>query len=237
MVPWGAFRPALAQVGRKPKARRKSRAGRKREGGVRPANLDRWRSGPHCSRPLCRARSTPCRGKPANAIARGERANQTAYQVQDRLSFMRFLGPGLEERLPGAKTVWLCCKGLAPAGTVKALFKQFNYPARQGDIARGGQVGRGSAAEPYLAGRESGRARSRLVTCLRAGRTSPRRGHRRAPTRAGPGRTTRAPKPTRTTGTWSVSTAGPWCHVSTAALHDSPADRAPVPPDSQAVAG
>jgi IS5 family transposase len=29
------------------------------------------------------------------------------YQVQDRLSFMRFLGLQLEDRVPDAKTVWL----------------------------------------------------------------------------------------------------------------------------------
>ena len=29
------------------------------------------------------------------------------YQVRDRLSFMRFLGLGLGDRVPDAKTVWL----------------------------------------------------------------------------------------------------------------------------------
>ena len=33
--------------------------------------------------------------------------DQVEYQLRDRLSFMRFLGLGLEDRVPDAKTVWL----------------------------------------------------------------------------------------------------------------------------------
>ncbi|ARW48419.1 hypothetical protein NBRC3280_1603 [Acetobacter pasteurianus NBRC 3280] len=32
---------------------------------------------------------------------------RTEYLINDRLSFMRFLGLGLSERVPDAKTVWL----------------------------------------------------------------------------------------------------------------------------------
>jgi hypothetical protein len=32
--------------------------------------------------------------------------DQVEYQLRDRLSFMRFLGLGLEDRVPDAKTVW-----------------------------------------------------------------------------------------------------------------------------------
>jgi IS5 family transposase len=43
--------------------------------------------------------------------------------------------------VPDAKTVWLCRKALAKAGMVDELFAQFDgYPARQGYIARGGQI-------------------------------------------------------------------------------------------------
>ena len=67
--------------------------------------------------------------------------DQIEYQVRDRLSFMRFLGLGLEDRVPDAKTVWLYREALAQAGMVEALFKQFDgYLARQGYIARGGQI-------------------------------------------------------------------------------------------------
>ena len=52
-----------------------------------------------------------------------------------------FLGLGLEDRVPDAKTVWLYREGLAQAGMVEALFQQFDgYLARQGYIARGGQI-------------------------------------------------------------------------------------------------
>lgn len=33
--------------------------------------------------------------------------DQTEYQINDRLSFMRFLGLGLGDRVPDAKTIWL----------------------------------------------------------------------------------------------------------------------------------
>ena len=54
---------------------------------------------------------------------------------------MRFLGLGLEGRVPDAKTVWLYRERLVQADMVEVLFKQFDgYLARQGYIARGGQI-------------------------------------------------------------------------------------------------
>uniref|UniRef100_UPI00399AD110 transposase n=1 Tax=Roseovarius halophilus (ex Wu et al. 2025) TaxID=3376060 RepID=UPI00399AD110 len=54
---------------------------------------------------------------------------------------MRFLGLGLEDRVPDAKTVWLYREGLVETGLVEELFRQFDgYLARQGYIARGGQI-------------------------------------------------------------------------------------------------
>jgi hypothetical protein len=51
----------------------------------------------------------------------------------------RFLG--LRDRVPDAKTVWLYRAGLAQAGMVEALFNRFDgFLARQGYIARGGQI-------------------------------------------------------------------------------------------------
>jgi IS5 family transposase len=55
--------------------------------------------------------------------------DQIEYQVRDRLSFMRFLGLGLQDRVPDAKTVWLYREALAQAGLVEALFKQFESGA------------------------------------------------------------------------------------------------------------
>lgn len=33
--------------------------------------------------------------------------DQTEYQINDRISFMRFLGLGMGDRIPDAKTIWL----------------------------------------------------------------------------------------------------------------------------------
>lgn len=117
VVPWEEFRPVLEGVWCKPAAERKSRTGR----------------------------------KPMDAIVMFKTLvlsalynlfdDQIEYQVRDRLSFMRFLGLGLEDRVPDAKTVWLYRERLAQAGKVEALFNQFDgYLARQGYIARGGQI-------------------------------------------------------------------------------------------------
>ena len=117
VVPWEEFRATLERVWRKPDAERKSRAGR----------------------------------KPMDAVLMFKALvlsalynlsdDQIEYQVRDRLSFMRFLGLGLGDRVPDAKTVWLYREALAKAGMVEALFSQFDgYLARQGYIARGGQI-------------------------------------------------------------------------------------------------
>ena len=41
--------------------------------------------------------------------------DQTEYQIRDRLSFMRFLGLDLDQRIPDAKTIWLFRETLAQA--------------------------------------------------------------------------------------------------------------------------
>ena len=66
---------------------------------------------------------------------------QVEYQIRDRLSFMRFLGLGLEDCVPDATTVWLFREALAKAGLVKSLFERFNqHLDAKGYIARGGQI-------------------------------------------------------------------------------------------------
>ena len=42
--------------------------------------------------------------------------DQTEYQIRDRLSFMRFVGLALEDRVPDAKTIWLFREQLTRAG-------------------------------------------------------------------------------------------------------------------------
>ena len=116
-VPWEEFRPALERIWRKPDAERKSRAGRKSMDAV-----------------------LMFKTLVLSALYNLS-DDQIEYQVRDRLSFMRFPGLGLEDRVPDAKTVWLYREALAQAGKVQELFKQFDgYLARQGYIARGGQI-------------------------------------------------------------------------------------------------
>src|SRR5262249_56297624 len=66
---------------------------------------------------------------------------QVEYQIRDRISFMRFLGLGLEDGVPDATTVWLFREALAKAGLVKTLFERFNrHLDAKGYIACGGQI-------------------------------------------------------------------------------------------------
>ena len=63
------------------------------------------------------------------------------YQIRDRLSFMRFLGLELEDRVPDAKTVWLFREGLRNLGLVEILFQRFHSQlATHGYVARAGQM-------------------------------------------------------------------------------------------------
>lgn len=63
------------------------------------------------------------------------------YQLRDRLSFMRFLGLGLGDKVPDAKTVWMYREQLAQAGAVEALFARFDAHLKaSGYLAMGGQI-------------------------------------------------------------------------------------------------
>src|SRR5450759_4769586 len=63
------------------------------------------------------------------------------FLINDRLSFMRFLGLGLEDRVPDARTIWLFRKRLTTAGAIKTLFERLDATLRQADyIAMSGQI-------------------------------------------------------------------------------------------------
>ena len=67
--------------------------------------------------------------------------DQVEHQIRDRLSFMRFLGLGLEDRVPDAKTVWLYREQLTQAGVIETLFETFDGHLKdQGYLAMGGQI-------------------------------------------------------------------------------------------------
>jgi transposase, IS5 family len=67
--------------------------------------------------------------------------DQTEYQIRDRLSFMRFLGLALEDRVPDAKTIWLFREQLTRVGAIERLFERFDTVLRAaGYLAMGGQI-------------------------------------------------------------------------------------------------
>ncbi len=67
--------------------------------------------------------------------------DQTEYQIRDRLSFMRFLGLDLDQRIPDAKTIWLFRETLTQAQVMSTLFDQFEaYLAAHGLQPRSGQL-------------------------------------------------------------------------------------------------
>jgi IS5 family transposase len=67
--------------------------------------------------------------------------DQAEFQIQDRLSFMRFLGLGLGDRVPDAKTIWLFREHLTQARAVETLFARFDeHLGKAGYLAMGGQI-------------------------------------------------------------------------------------------------
>lgn len=63
------------------------------------------------------------------------------FMIRDRLSFMRFLGLGLADRTPDAKTIWLYREQLVRAGAMEKLFRRFDEALHNaGYLAMGGQI-------------------------------------------------------------------------------------------------
>ena len=117
VVPWEDFRGCLDAVWRRSDKARKSRAGRKPWGRGGDVQDD------HSERALQSV------------------DDQVEHQIRDRLSFMRFLGLGLEDRVPDAKTVWLYREQLTQAGVIETLFETFDGHLKdQGYLAMGGQI-------------------------------------------------------------------------------------------------
>ena len=114
LVPWEDFRPVLETVWRKPKRERKSTAGRKPWDAVLMFK----------------------------AVVLGALYNLSdealEHEIGDRLTFMRFLGLGLQDRTPDATTVWQYRERLAKAGIVEELFDRFDSFLRAGATRRRG---------------------------------------------------------------------------------------------------
>ena len=63
------------------------------------------------------------------------------FLINDRLSFMRFLGLGLDDRMPDARTIWLFREKLTKAGAIETLFARFDAAVRAaGYIPMSGQI-------------------------------------------------------------------------------------------------
>jgi hypothetical protein len=71
---------------------------------------------------------------------------RTEYLIQDRLSFMRFLGLGLADTVPDANTIWTFREALTRAkiqgeSAIEILFNRFDAAlAAAGFLAMGGQI-------------------------------------------------------------------------------------------------
>jgi transposase, IS5 family len=66
---------------------------------------------------------------------------RTEVLINDRLSFMRFLGLALGDRVPDATTIWLFREKLTKAGVIQALFSRFDAAVRAaGYIPMSGQI-------------------------------------------------------------------------------------------------
>ena len=67
--------------------------------------------------------------------------DQTEYQINDRISFMRFLGFEIGDRVPDAKTIWLYEDMLSKSEAGKAIFDQFFLAIlEKGYITRVGSI-------------------------------------------------------------------------------------------------
>lgn len=63
------------------------------------------------------------------------------YQITDRLSFQRFLGISLGDKVPDAKTIWLYNEMLRQSGALSVLFAMFNsYLEAMGIITHKGTI-------------------------------------------------------------------------------------------------
>jgi transposase, IS5 family len=67
--------------------------------------------------------------------------DRAEFMINDRLSFMRFLGLGSGDGAPDAKTIWAFRERLTRAGAVEALFARFDGAIRKaGDIPMSGRI-------------------------------------------------------------------------------------------------
>lgn len=114
LIPWEEFRPILSQIRHK---ERKSNAGRKPLDDILMFKLLVLQNLYNLS------------------------DDELEYQANDRLSFMRFLGLGIEDKVPDSKTIWLFREQLTRQDLIVELFELFDTHLRKnGYQAKGGQI-------------------------------------------------------------------------------------------------
>ena len=114
IVPWEEFRPLLEQIHQK---ERKSNAGRKPLDVILMFKLLLLQKFYNIS------------------------DEELEYQVNDRLSFMKFLGLGIEDTIPDGTTVWSFREQLMKHDLIRKLFDKFDrYLRREGYEAKEGQI-------------------------------------------------------------------------------------------------
>lgn len=60
--------------------------------------------------------------------------DQTEYMINDRMSFQRFIGLTLADKVPDAKTIWAFREALSQKDKMKNLFKKFNVELERSGI-------------------------------------------------------------------------------------------------------
>lgn len=113
--------------------------------------------------------------------------DQAEFVIQDRLSFMRFLGLSLSEKVPDAKTIWLFRENLVRAGAIDNLFARFDkHLSRSGYLAKGGQIIDATIIQaPGQHNSQDEKAAIKAGKSPTRGRTNPPGSRRRIATRAG----------------------------------------------------
>jgi IS5 family transposase len=126
---------------------------------------------------------------------------QIEYQILDRLSFCRFLGLSLNDRVPDEKTIWDFRDRLVGKGLDKELFDQFaGLLEKHGLIAHEGKIIDASFVEaPASATPGTRTSRSRKASYRKNGRKFQTRKGKRTPMPAGQRRTTKRTTGIRTT--------------------------------------
>ena len=77
--------------------------------------------------------------------------DSTEYLINDRLSFQRFLGLSLGDKVPDAKTIWLFRENLTKSDSYRELFNLFSQQMQdQWVITRSGSIGLRSIFVPLI---------------------------------------------------------------------------------------